>query len=339
MFPINQTNTFISLTLSPVFWSFMESLPTDVLFGDAFTEASLNVWKRFVMGAMCSSSSSSSVDRDASTAIPWPLFLRLYASEFRVPPDVLVPFETLLVERRRGGVTCSRWLPFTAYFSTCAWQKHSLLPPVDVCFASQLMAKTWFHGALTLDDTLQRLVVSSESDPQRFLVRFSETRWSNNLWTISFSSPLGVRNLRVACHRKNEPFVFVFPSSCSVPVCQDSSPATPLAATESSPSVSAGSPLFLPLLTSSSESQSRFSVYSLSSFNLPHSSSQGRVAVSESVLVPLLFFYILLPQPQDSRITVYSSITELVEAKFSSFQPASKPHEYTDDPFCFIPPS
>jgi len=307
--------------------------------------------------------------------------------------SVLDPLAPLLIDDKYGGVTLTRWLQFATYFSCEGWKMQDLWPPISFNAALVLLEQPWFHGPITFNDTVDILLMCqaqlSASDinlqqqqqlpmmpplsssgspsttpptpapgtPMCYLLRYSETCWESNFWTLSFTTSKGVKSVRIAHHRAHEETVMLYVpvngsgssgispgSSPSLAASNVSSPSaspqqgmssdTSVAAT-ASPSVSAQSSLVSPVASTHLACVPLFRGATGMTRFAKNVGSQ-RVAASEESLIPLDFFYILLPRQPGVLTVVYSSLTELLACKYSSYIPAQRRRAYTDDPFAFF---
>jgi len=327
-------------------------------------------------------------------SVRWTPFKRALAAGYSrvIPPvklsSILDPLAPLLIDDKSGGVTLLRWLQFATYFCCEGWKIQDLWPPISFNAAVVLMEQPWFHGPISFNDTVDILLMyqsqlnaadtarrqqqqqqkswlepspSSTSaqpsaPPMCYLLRYSETCWESNFWTLSFTTAKGVKSVRIAHHRANEETVMLYvspgnptssaASPASSPALVTSTASSPLAtsspgqgfsletptatATPSGliPPVPAGACHLscVPLLRGTS---------TVTRFARPGNGGQHIPTLEES-LISMDFFYILLPRQPGVLTVAYSTLTELLSSKYSSYLPANRRREYTDDPFAFF---
>lgn len=262
----------------------------------------------------------------------------------------LDPLAGLLIDAQCGCVTQTRWLQFATYFASTAWPRAALWPPLDLAAAHAVLQQPWFHGPISFDETVSALLTAqqqmqvqvqqqslassvggaqtpspplslslSPSTPAgggaTFLVRYSETCWECNFWTLSFTTSRGVKSVRVAHHRAHEPTVALY-----VPGSSGSGTGAPVLACVpfrcSADGVDAATGAL----------RTRFA---------RHGAAGARVPLAEAALVGTDFYYILVPRPPGLLTVVYASLAELLACKYAAYTPAPRRRTHTDDPFAF----
>lgn len=280
---------------------------------DQYADTTKTLWRTFF-----------SLD-DKLPPCPWPRFKdvvqNFYTVELGGPSGVAVldQLMPLLVEWPDVVVPLVKWQQFAVLFSTRAWMPEEHWPPIAWRRAVAFLDERWFHGAIGKNEAAQR--VTDERGQRKYLIRYSETNWNLNVFTITHNSQgHAVRfpstrpfpptrshhsqtNSRIAHHRTGDPYIVLVSQIGGQDRLNANSRLTGDAVSPST----------------------RFVIVS-------KLGAQPQ-AVTEEALQRMDFFYLLTPASPQERILAFYSIPDLVSTIWPNLAIASRSRGYVTDPF------